>query len=83
MKPTTILLLAAAAIGIYIYTKKAETSTDQSAGGGTPTDKKDAPTDTYDASGNPLGAGGQVVADNTASNAAAENYVQDRVSGHY
>ena len=76
MKPTTILLLAAAAIGIYMYTKKADTSTDQRAGGGTPTD-------TYDASGNPLGAGGQVVADNTTSNASAENYVQDRVSGHY
>jgi hypothetical protein len=82
MKPTTILLLAAAAIGIYMYTKKADNN-NQDAGGGTPTDKKDAPTDTYDADKNPLGPGGQVVANNTASNAAAGNYVQDRVNGHY
>lgn len=82
MKPTTILLLAAAAIGIYVYTKKANNN-NQDAGGGLPTDKKDAPTDTYDSDKNPLGAGGQVVADNTATNDAAENYVHDRLNGHY
>lgn len=81
MKPTTILILAAAAIGIYMYTKKENTN--QDAGGGTPTDKKDAPTDTYDADNNPLGAGGQVVEDSIQRKADFKDAIQDKLNGHY
>lgn len=86
MKPATILLLLGAAVAVYLYTQKTDnTQGNQGAGGGTPSGSGTATDRQGDNTGNAPGSGGTILADNTSSGSdlAAENYVQDRVSGHY
>ena len=84
MKPTTILLLLGLG-ALYFYTKnQGAQDENQNAGGGTPSGSGTAPDQQGDSRGNAPGSGGQIVADNTSSgNSSNENFVQDRVSGHY